>query len=59
MESKITKIPNDIPYLLEDGEVLLFIIQGCPYCSAAMFLLNAKGVKYEFIDCDKVGITES
>ena len=59
MESKITKLPEDVTTLLEDGKMLLFIIQTCPYCHEAMRLLNSKGVEYEWIACDKLGITEN
>lgn len=44
MESSLTKLPEDVTSLLQDEKALLFIIDGCPYCAAAMTILKAKGV---------------
>jgi Glutaredoxin and related proteins len=57
MESTIDKLPPDLTTLLTPGKLIIFAIRSCPYCERAKKLLKNKGVAYEYILCDKLGIT--
>jgi Glutaredoxin and related proteins len=56
--SKIEKLPENMADLLQDGKVLVLTRQNCPYCDLAKEYLDEKEVPYEYILCDKLGITD-
>ena len=57
--SKRTSLPEDMSNLLEKGKVVVLSRTSCPYCEMAAEYLEAKGVKFEYIVADKIGITNS
>lgn len=57
-QSKLTKLPDDLSTLLHPGKVFIFTKTNCPYCDLAKEYLEEKEVHYEYIVCDKLGITD-
>jgi len=58
MESSLTALPADLSTLLQPGKVIIFARTQCPYCTLAKEYLDEKEVAYEYIVCDKLGITD-
>jgi len=57
-ELPITKLPNELSTLLSPGKVFVFTKTNCPFCSLAKDYLEQKEVPYEYVLCDKLGITD-
>jgi len=57
-KASITKLPNKLSALLSPGKVFIFTKTDCPFCSLAKEYLEQKEVPYEYVVCDKLGITD-
>lgn len=53
----ITKIPDDVTELLQDGKLFIFTRHNCPFCELSKEYLDEKQVPFEFIYADDLGIT--
>ncbi len=55
--SDLKSLPPQLSTLITPGKVLVFTKEYCPYCENAKEFLDEKGVIYEIIRADKLGIT--